>query len=163
VASALAIGALLASAGQAAANTVTCAGSTALGKGKGAAQELDYTFRCTEAIKAFTIVSPSSIDFFSTTADVLDPNKQVVNGQTFSCEGAIPAQGFGCSGTGMPPNAVVGQLTVEGGPCAQPKKRVPAWLVVTDANSKSSPPFNLRPAYKCKQAKTKAKRKRAGH
>jgi hypothetical protein len=146
----------------ASAASVVCAGGTTLGTGKGPDQLIDYKFRCTEDIKAFSIVTNTSVDSFSTEVLVLDPNQQTVGGQSFGCEGDIPAWGFGCTGSGTngagasPPNAVSGSFTTADGPCVHPKgpERFNSWVVVSDAKGKSSQPFHLR-QFKCKQAKKK--------
>lgn len=127
----------------ASANSVRCRGTVAPQTAKSA--ELDYVFTCSEEIKGYSVISNMAVTEFSTTADVLDrTSNDPVSGQTFSCEGPIPGDGFGCTGGAQNPNWVAGSFAVEGRRCAGGRNRLRAWLVAIDAADKPSGAFPLR-------------------
>lgn len=147
----------------ASANTVECSGTTAPTAPK--STDLVYAFACSEEIKSYSFVSNISVQEFSTTADVLDPATGTPgDGQSMSCEGSFPGDGFACSGDAKTPNRVVGQFSIDGGRCVKGKNQLRTWVVAVDMNNTASPPFWLH-GEKCpkpaKPAKKKHSRKHA--
>jgi hypothetical protein len=156
----LVLAGLVAGTTAASANSVECEGFTAPKTPR--ASELDYRFTCNEEIKGFSIVSNLEVAEFGTTADVLDPaTGDPVSGQTFSCEGPIPGDGFGCSGYAVWANQVAGQFAVDGVRCVRGRNQLRTWVVALDMNNTSSGPYPLR-STSCPKP-VKPARKKARH
>lgn len=152
---ALILASLLFAAATASANSVRCKGTFVPA---GAAGDLTYDFLCSEDIKGYSVVSNLSVAEFSTTADVLDPTSgDPVSGQTFSCEGLIPSNGFGCSGSAINPNRVHGTLATDARRCVRGYNQMRVWVVAVDATGVASGPQPLR-APKCAKAARKSRR-----
>jgi hypothetical protein len=159
VAFSLALGCLLVGATAASANTVTCAGGVKPSTTAKDKSILDYSFSCSEDLKAYSIVSSMSLGEFSTETVVTDATGGPVSGQAFRCEGDIPSDGFGCSGTATGGNVVTGHMATESNRCVNGKSTLRIWVVAVDANSAASGPMSLAVDSKC----PKPKKKKAGH
>ena len=143
----------------ASANNVECEGLTEPVAPK--SLDIAYRFVCSEEIKGYSVVSNLEVEEFSTTADVIDPNTgDPVSGQTFNCEGPIPGNGFGCSGSALAPNRVSGTYSIAGGRCVGGRNKLSAWVVAVDIKNTSSAPFLLHNAKCPKPVKKHRGRKR---
>jgi hypothetical protein len=121
--------------------------------------ELDYQIKCSEEIKAFSIISTLPVSGFSVAPDVVDPaTRQVLGDQSLTCEGSIPSNGFGCYGKALNPNLIVGTMSTETPSCVLGRPQLTLWVVATDALSKSSEPYKLN-AQKCPAPKKKKGKK----
>ncbi|HEY8764956.1 MAG TPA: hypothetical protein VIM18_12240 [Solirubrobacteraceae bacterium] len=139
---------------------------------------MNYRFHCDGRISAYTIVAnrrPRNfdvIDAFSTTADVLDAQGNIVSNQSFGCEGTTPGNGINCNaGAGgymgawnndqgsfdltdpycktLAPDAKPGTL-------ATPQATVQ--LIGTDTTGAQDGPFRLTPSSSCPQVPDRAPR-----
>ena len=152
---------LLVGTSTASANTVECQGFTAPTTPK--STTLAYRFTCSEEIKSYSIVSNLEVGDFSTTADVLDPaTGDPVSGQTFSCEGPIPGDGFGCSGYAVWANQIVGNFGIDAARCIGGRNQLRSWVVAVDMNNISSGPFALRSS-SCPKVARPARKKSRRH
>jgi hypothetical protein len=147
----------------ASASTVGCGGKM-LFSDQARFTGIEYKFRCTENILAFSVLSTKKVDLFGTEQLAFnDTNGTDGSGELFSCEGQLPGFGFGCDtrppGAGMlAGHTLIGEVGFEENPCKRPASGRPRlWLAVTtqqfDVNGKpyttSSKPFELG-ALKCK-------------
>jgi hypothetical protein len=157
----LVLAGLLAGPSIASANSVECRGFTAPVTPK--SRTLDYRFTCSEEIKAYSIVSNLEVGEFSTEATVLDPKTgDPISGQSFGCEGAIPSDGFGCSGYAIWANQVSGQFGLDEARCIRGRNQLHAWLVAVDMNNTASGPFALY-GTRCPSVAKPAKKKNKAH
>jgi hypothetical protein len=126
----------------ASANNVDCWGKTAP---TGANQrELTYTFRCSEPLKGFSVISNLEIGEFATEVLVLDPTtREPVSGESFGCEGPIPGDGFGCTGKSFDPHVVAGTFGIDEARCVKRKNKLRVWVVAVDSEGKASAPQDL--------------------
>ena len=183
IASSVLVPAVLAASALAALSTpeslTTCYGS--LAKGTPTADQpnlMNYRFHCDGRISAYTIVAnrrPRNfdvIDAFSTTANVLDAQGNIVSNQSFGCEGTTPGNGINCNaGAGgymgawnndqgsfdltdpycktLAPDAKPGTL-------ATPQATVQ--LIGTDTTGAQDGPFRLTPSSSCPQVPDRAPR-----
>jgi hypothetical protein len=149
---AVALGCLLAGASAASANTVDCWGAVA--PTATAQTELTYAFQCSEPIKGFSIVSSLEVGEFSTTADVLDlQTMQPVSGETFTCEGDIPSDGFGCFGKAYDGRMITGTFGIDSPRCVKRRNKLRTWIVALDLNGNPSGPQGLVVPPRCAKAK----------
>jgi hypothetical protein len=138
----LVVAGLLAGASAASANSVNCEGITIPKTPK--SSTVNYRFACSEEIKSFSIVSNIEVGEFSTEVLVLDPNTgDPASGQSFSCEGQIPGQGFGCSGYAVWANHVTGDFSLDGRRCIKGRNQFRSWVVVVDMNNTASGPYPM--------------------
>ncbi len=151
-------------------SATTCYGSLAAGTATADAPNLmNYKFHCDGRITAYTVVAnrrPRNfdvIDAFSTTADVLDAQGNIVSNQSFGCEGTTPGNGINCNaGAGSfmgAGNVVSGSLDLTDPYCktlaanaapgtvATPEAIVQ--LIVTDTSGAQDGPFRLAPTSAC--------------
>jgi hypothetical protein len=145
-------------ASQASASSIGCWGRVDVAPAPADPGTYAYYVLCNQEVKSFSIVTNKTVDSFSTTADVTNAQTgQPVDKQSFTCEGDIPANGFGCAGDATSPNHISGEFTLEQAWCAGQKGK--AWVVAVDKDGKSSGPFVLG-APKCKKPKTKHTKRR---
>jgi hypothetical protein len=154
----LVMAALLVGAQVAAANSVECAGAVKP-DGAGKNNALAYNLSCSEDIKGFSIVSNMSVAEFSTEVVVVDGTGAPAQGQQFRCEGPIPGDGFGCTGTASAGNLITGKTATEANRCVNGKNTLRMWATVVDSANAPSGPFPLDVSQKC----PKVKKKKATH
>jgi hypothetical protein len=158
---AVALGCLLLGPSAASASSVDCWGhveqTTATKQ-----RVLTYAFACSDTIKSFSLVSNIELSEFSTVADVFDPATQApVEGETFSCEGFIPSDGFGCAGMSTGFHTVKGTVDLSASRCVKRRNQLRAWVVAVDGNGASTGPTQLTVPPRC--AKSKAKKSSHRH
>jgi hypothetical protein len=147
----VALGCLGAGASTASASTLDCWGAAA--PTSTVQTDLTYAFGCSEPIKGFSIVSNLEVGEFSTTADVLDNTFQPVSGQTFTCEGDIPSQGFGCFGGSYDGTTTTGTFSLDAPRCVKRRNKLSVWLVPVDIDGHASGPHRLVVPPRCAAAK----------
>jgi hypothetical protein len=155
----LAFVALLAPGGASATNTIDCLGKTA--KSPDAPDTLDYTFRCSEAITGYTIVTNRLLAAFEpeVLVTVGSPTGDPANGESFGCEGAIPGFGTSCNGKASAWNWASSEVHTDAPVCSQKEGPLLVRLVVTDFDKRISQPFPLR-SPKCPKPKSASKHKK---
>ncbi|MGK2931831.1 MAG: hypothetical protein ACSLFD_03515 [Solirubrobacterales bacterium] len=149
-------------AGSASAGSVTCSGNVAASEGHESENALDYSIKCSEDISAYSIVSNREINYFSTEV-VAFAGDEVAEGEAFTCEGTIPANGIGCYGNATTGNTVVGTVGLTDELCeayVQPR----FWVVAQTTQLKKEVPFQLTSepfplAIKCETLNAKKKAK----
>lgn len=167
--------------GSASAGTVSCHGQTRAVDPATAPpirNPLGYVFTCNERIISYSIVANRAVDYFDPEVEVFigNPEKGNVSSEAFSCEGPIPGNGFGCTGSAAAPNAegprvVDGSLALNRNACRRHARGAGfrAWLIVTTVQTNpvnqkmftiSSEPFRLA-GPGCKKAAKKPARQRA--
>jgi hypothetical protein len=157
----LAFAVLLAAPGGASAtNTIDCFGKTT--KSADASDTLDYTFRCSEAITGYTIVTNRQLAAFEpevlvTTGTIDDP----AQGESFGCEGAIPGFGTSCIGEASAWNTAHSEVHTDAPVCSKKAGPLLVRLVVTDSELRISQPFALR-SPKCPKPKSSSKKPKHG-
>jgi hypothetical protein len=137
--------------------------------------QMAFNFHCSEEIKGYSVVSSQQLDTFSTENDVVDQSGATLSKESFSCEGSLPAFGFGCDGDMLPTHTTNGTYSTASDPCgkAAATARFRLWVVVYAVDQtgdgktvmRSSNPFALA-APKCRKPHTKTKsktKKRRGH
>jgi hypothetical protein len=140
-ATALATVALLAAAGTASANDVTCTGFTRLDKTVPSDHKVVYRFRCTDAIAGYTIFSIDEVSAFDPEGVVEDPlTLQGVNGESYSCEGVLPGHGEVCNGKASRANVVTAAINTDALPCTATSN---FFLAISDAKGAPSGLFTL--------------------
>jgi hypothetical protein len=130
--------------GGAAASTVQCGGNIRpfepeAGQESGAFQ-MEYRIRCNEAVRAYTIVSSKTVDYFSTEVLVIDSAGQPTP-EFFQCEGPFPGSGFGCKGSANFGNRIVGEFSTMTNPCGTTGRkadRLKTWVTVTTVQKDAS-------------------------
>jgi hypothetical protein len=142
-------------------NTIECLGKTA--KSADAPDTLDYTFRCSEAITGYSIVTNRLLAGFEpevlvTAGTSADP----APGESFGCEGAIPGFGESCIGKASAWNWAHSQIHTDALVCSKKEGPLLVRLVVTDYDKRISQPFPLR-SPKCPKPKSASKRKHAAN
>lgn len=153
--------------GKAQASSVECSGTVAPSAEGKASEEYTYRVTCNEDIKGYTISSNRQIGYFGTETIVLKPDNEVAEGESFGCEGSIPAWGIGCQGKMTAGNTVESTLATFDSICEDPVQPE-FWataLTIQDVKGTPTPfvsePFQLETT-PCKVlqplAKAKAKR-----
>jgi hypothetical protein len=152
------IGVLAFGTGTASASTVQCIGGvTFTDKIPDTPRGLEYTLKCDQDIKAFSIYSTKQLAYFSTEVIATDDAGNGGGGLA-SCEGPIPGYGFGCnSGTSSTAHitnnyTLTGQVATLGPACDHngPDTRLFASVTSTDLTASgagyttSSQPFRLK-------------------
>jgi hypothetical protein len=140
-----------------ASNTIDCLGKTT--KSADDPATLDYTFRCSEAITGYTIVTNRLLAGFEpevlvTAGTSADP----APGESFGCEGAIPGFGESCIGKASAWNWAHSQIHTDAQVCSKKEGALVVRLVVSDYDKRISQPFPLR-SPKCPKPKSTSKRK----
>lgn len=137
-------------AGKAQASTVFCGGSVESNTEGHAEGEMTYKVTCNETVVGYTITSNREIGYFGTETVVLKPDDEVMEGESFTCEGGIPSWGVGCFGKMSATNSVVSGIATTEDICeaaVQPRFWVSA-MVVEDVKGKAtyvvSEPFLLK-------------------
>ena len=154
-------GCLLAGASTASASNVDCWGSVTPTSGVQA--DLTYAFRCSEPIKGYSIVSSLEVGEFGTDALVLDQAFQPVSGESFTCEGDIPAKGFGCFGTAQDGHGIMGTFSIDSPRCVKRRNKLTAALVAIDQDGHPTGPQGLTVPPRCAAAKAGKHRKTRKH
>jgi hypothetical protein len=152
-------------------STATCYGSLAPAPTSDEPNSLDYKFHCDARITAYTILVNrrlndfDTIDDFSTTASVIEPDGRTVDPTTsWSCEGYVPGASVNCN-TGGGSSYMAAWSYSEGSldpidpyckrlpPGAKPgtpaEPRALVQLVVTDTTGAQDGPFRLSYARTC--------------
>ena len=157
-AAALAVAALLAVPGGASAtNTIDCLAKSA--RAADDATALDYSFRCSEAITGYTIVTNRLTGGFEPEVLVtVGTTEDPANGESFGCEGAIPGFGTACVGKASAWNWAHGRIHTDAPVCSKKEGPLVARLVVTDFDKRISQPFAVRTP-KCPKPKPKTSKK----
>lgn len=127
--------------GTAAAGTVTCGGNLAADSEHHADNSLNYSIKCSEDIQGYSIVSNRSVGYFSTETTVF-AGADVAEGESFTCEGAIPGNGIGCYGKMAAGHSVEGFIGTTDELCeaaVQPK----FWVVALTTQIAKEKPFSL--------------------
>jgi hypothetical protein len=84
----------------------TCNGSLTKAPTADEPNNLNYQFQCTWGVSAYTILANrtpndfSTIDDFSTVANVVDSAGTINPTQSFTCEGSLPGNGVNCNAGG---------------------------------------------------------------
>lgn len=110
--------------GKAQASSVTCSGTVEASTEGHAEDELTYNVKCDEDVKGYTITSNREIGYFGTETVVIGTDGEVAEGESFGCEGSIPAWGIGCQGKMTAGNTVVSSIATSEDLCeaaVQPK------------------------------------------
>ena len=156
---AVAAGCLLAGASTASASNVDCWGRV---MPTGAVQtDLTYAFQCSEPIKGYGVVSSLEVGEFGTDALVLDQAFQPVSGESFTCEGDIPANGFGCYGTAQDGHGITSTFSLDSPRCVKRRNKLVVSIVAIDLNGHPTGPQQLVVPPRCATAKaTKHRRRR---
>jgi hypothetical protein len=141
--------------------TASCSGRTSLGDETIGDNDVQYRFGCSETIKGFSIVTNTTVEIFSESANAFNPATGAqVEKQSFDCAGDIPGVGVSCSGgsAGFAAggNRVVGNLALAKSPC-HTERRLRVWLVVSDSKGAVSGPFQLGGPKQCAREGRKAK------
>jgi hypothetical protein len=147
----VALGCLGAGASTASASALDCWGAVA--PTSTVQTDLTYAFACSEPIKGFSILSTREVGEFSTTADVLDSAFQPVSGQTFTCEGNIPGDGFGCFGTSQDGTSTTGTFSLDQPRCVKRRNKLSVWVVPVDIDGHASGPRRLVVPPRCAASK----------
>lgn len=132
---------LSAMAGSASAAEVNCGGNVTVDTEHEAENSLKYDVTCSESIQGYSIVSNRSIGYFGTEVTVL-AGEEVAEGESFTCEGAIPGNGFGCYGKMSAGNTVEGFLGTTEELCEAPVQPK-FWAVALTTQLKKGVPFQL--------------------
>ena len=154
IAAAAAVASVLAIPGAASAtNTIDCLAKSARATDDPTA--LDYTFRCSEAITGYSIVTNRLTGGFEpevlvTVGTTDDP----AQGESFGCEGAIPGFGSVCVGKASAWNWAHGRIHTDAPLCSIKEGPLVARIVVTDSDKRISQPFAVRTP-KCPKPKPK--------
>jgi hypothetical protein len=148
---AVVLGCLLAGASTASASKVDCWGSAA--PTAGAQGDLTYAFQCSEPIKGYSIISSLEVGEFSTDALVLDQAFQPVSGESFTCEGDIPAKGFGCYGLAYDGHGVTGTFSIDSPRCVKRRNKLQLAIVAVDSDGHPTGPQGLTVPPRCAAAK----------
>jgi hypothetical protein len=127
---AVCLGCLLAGASSASASNVDCWGS--VNPTAGVQSDLTYAFQCSEPIKGYSIISSLEVGEFGTDALVLDQAFQPVSGEAFTCEGDIPARGFGCYGSASDGHGTTGTFSIDLPRCVKRRNKLQVSLVAID-------------------------------
>jgi hypothetical protein len=164
-------------------STTSCGGT--LQRGKPTADDpnlLNYQFTCDWGITAYTIFvnrkpdETETIDDFSSSVLVIDPDGSADPKEVFACTGTIPGNGVNCNaGAGgymAAPNTAEGFVDLTDPYCPYLPKGSPAGakpvasplvqIVVTDTTGAEDGPFRLYLSGKCAKAKPKSKTKTKG-
>lgn len=120
---------------------------------------LTYNFDCTRQITGYTLVvdrTPTdltTVDDFSTTADVVDGTGAIAPSESFGCEGAIPGAGVNCNGTMSAVNFAIGSFDMSDPYCPSipagsppgtaPTAQATVKLVVSDSTGAENGPFRI--------------------
>ena len=148
----VALGCLGAAASTASASTLDCWGAAA--PISTVQTDLTYAFGCSEPIKGFSLVSTREVGVFSTTADVFDQTGAPVSNETFTCEGDIPSEGFGCFGIGYDTHTITGTFSIDAPRCVKRRNKLSVWITPVDMDGHASGPHRLVVPPRC--AATKA-------
>jgi hypothetical protein len=121
--------------GGASASTVQCGGNIRPTEGEAGTDsfQMEYRFRCNENVRAYSLVSSKTMDFFSTEVLVID-NAGNATPEQFGCEGPFPGNGFGCRGQASFGNRIVGEFSTMRNPCGSTGRkadRLKVWITVT--------------------------------
>ena len=157
---------LFAPAGASATNTIECQGSVKLAEDNPSPDHLSYSFRCSEDITAFAIVTNREVAGFEpevliTTGTTDEP----AQGDSFGCEGGIPSFGFACNGKAAAWNYAHGEFHTTAAACSKKEGPLLARVIATDSDKRLAQPFALR-SPKCpkpKPTKTKGPKHRHHH
>jgi hypothetical protein len=154
----LAIAALAVPGAASATNTIDCTGKTA--KSADAPDTLDYSFRCSEEISGYTIVTNRLLAAFEPEVLVTTgTTDQPAQGESFGCEGGIPGFGTGCIGKASAWNWAHSEVHTDAPVCSKKEGPLLVRLVVADYVGRISQPFVLR-SPKCPKAKPKPSAKK---
>lgn len=149
--------------GSASAATVKCSGDVTPAT-KTTHKSFNYSVTCKDSggveemptkVDAYSIISTKKVGLFSTEVLVTDTAGEVIEGESFGCEGPFPGFGFGCNGRMSLGNFAAGQFELTDNPCTKKGRKRPftAWVTVasdkinpnTSATTKtSSEPFRLK-------------------
>jgi hypothetical protein len=173
----------------------TCQGSLTKAPTADEPNLLAYQFQCSWAISAYTIVANrsltdfSTIDDFSTVANVVDSTGTINSKESFGCEGSLPGNGVNCNANGTfmdAPQFAEGTFDLAVPYCShvatadelastaaakkKPKKKTPVvivpqafvQLIVTDTTGAQNGPFRLPLKSKCAAVKTTTKSSKKG-
>ena len=155
---AVALGCLLAAASTASASNVDCWGRVS--PTGGVQTDLTYAFHCSEPIKGYSVISTLEVGEFGTDALVLDQAFQPVSGESFTCEGDIPANGFGCYGTAQDGHGITSTFSIDSPRCVKRRNKLAVSIVAIDQNGHPTGPQDLVVPPRCAAAKaTKHHRK----
>lgn len=154
---ALAFGCLGGGASNASASNVDCWGAVA--PTAGVQTDLTYAFHCSEPIKGYSVISSLEVGEFSTEVLVLDQALQPVSNESFSCEGDIPARGFGCFGTGYDGHAITGTFSLDTPRCVKRRNKLTTSIVAIDLDGHPTGPQGLVVPKRCGAAKAVKHRK----
>lgn len=156
----LAVGLLALPAGASASNT-SCRGHVNAGKPDDVNDNpVDYTFACSDPITAYTIVSDVDVQGFEPEVQVFDIAGNILNSDSFNCEGDVPGRGVSCKGVyGADQRVVKGNYDLSRAVCAGGRTR--PLLVITDAKGAMAGPFDLGRPHGC--PKTAARAHARGH
>jgi hypothetical protein len=147
---ALSIGAIAAGAASAATpppSAVTCNGHADRGDDPTQPDGIDVAFGCSGDIKSFTVISSAPVGGFEVNADVFDhATQEIVETDSFFCEGLIPGDGFNCTGGAHGGNDIRAAFETNDPVCSDTELTPPLRLqvVVSDANGATAGPFRLR-------------------
>ena len=157
----LTVGLLALPAGASASNA-TCRGHINAGKADDVNENpVDYTFACSDPITAYTIVSDVAVQGFGPEIQVFDNAGNILNSDSFTCEGDVPGLGVSCKGTyGADQRVVKGDYDLSRAVCAG--ARTHPLLVITDAKGSMAGPFDLGRPHGCPKATARAKRHHRG-
>jgi hypothetical protein len=147
----LTVGLLALPAGASASNA-TCRGHINAGKADDVNDNpVDYTFACSDAITAYTIVSDVAVQGFEPEVQVFDKAGSILNSDSFNCEGDVPGLGVSCKGVyGADQRVVKGNYDLSRAVCAA--GRTHPLLVITDAKGSMAGPVDLGRPHGCPKA-----------
>jgi hypothetical protein len=143
---------LLALPAGASASNATCRGHVTAGKADDVNDNpVDYTFACSDPITAYTIVSDVDVQGFEPEVQVFDKAGNILNSDSFNCEGDVPGLGVSCKGTyGADQRVIQGNYDLSRAVCAG--ARTHPLLVITDAKGAMAGPFDLGRPHGCPKA-----------
>lgn len=128
-------------AGNASAASVSCGGTVKADSEHHSENSLKYAVKCDEEIQGYSIVSNREIGYFSTEVTVL-AGTEVAQGESFTCEGAIPGNGIGCYGKMTAGNTVEGFIGTADELCEAPVQPK-FWAVALTTQIAKEKPFPL--------------------
>jgi hypothetical protein len=138
-----------------ASNTIDCLGKTAKTDDPAT---LDYTFRCSEAITGYSIVTNRLLAGFEPEVLVTaGTSEDPAQGESFGCEGAIPGFGESCIGKASAWNWAHSQIIIDAPVCSKKEGPLLLRLVVSDFDKRISQPFPLR-SPKCPKPRSSSKK-----
>ena len=140
-------------------NLMYCAGATPKSAEPDAeAEDLTFTFRCSEPITGFTLTTARETAGFEPEVLVTTAEGAPVPGESFSCEGSLPGFGFACFGKASEVKTIQGAFHTTTPVCEGKRKLLPR-LVVTDSDKRISEPFALS-GPECPKPRKKSRKQR---